>query len=64
MDFKDKLVFVRAKLNLTQTELAKKLNVSFSSVSRWENGKSKPTKKAIVVFNEYCKSNNIEVRED
>lgn len=64
MEFKEKLIFVRAKLNLTQTELAEKLNVSFSSVSRWENGKSKPTKKAIVVFNEFCKENKIEVEED
>ena len=64
MDFKDKLVYVRAKLNLSQTELAKKLNVSFPTISRWENGKTKPTKKALVVFKEFCKANHIEMEEN
>jgi len=59
MNFKDKLVFARAKLNLSQAELAKELNVSLPTVSRWENGKANPTKKAIVVFLQYCKMKDI-----
>jgi DNA-binding transcriptional regulator YiaG len=61
MEFNDKLVFVRANLNLSQTELAKKLNVSLPTISRWENGKVTPTKKAIVVFEQFCKKNKIEI---
>ena len=34
---------LRAKLNLSQEDLAKTLNVSFMSVNRWENGKHEPT---------------------
>lgn len=64
MEFKDKLVFARAKLDLSQSELAKELNVSLPTVSRWENGKVNPTKKAKVVFMQFCKKNNIEIGEE
>ena len=36
---------LRNKMLLTQEELAKKLDVSFASVNRWENGEHEPTKK-------------------
>ena len=34
------------ELNLSQEEFAKKLGVSFTSVNRWENGQTKPSKLA------------------
>jgi type I restriction enzyme M protein len=33
---------LRAKLKLSQEEIAQRLNVSFATVNRWENGKSQP----------------------
>jgi type I restriction enzyme M protein len=33
---------LRARLNLSQEELAARLDVSFATVNRWEQGKSKP----------------------
>ena len=36
MIFQEKLFYVRAKLNLTQTELTRELGVSFSTINRWE----------------------------
>ncbi len=33
---------LRAKLHLSQEELAQRLNVSFATVNRWENGKAQP----------------------
>jgi len=33
---------LRARLNLSQEELANRLNVSFATVNRWENGKAQP----------------------
>lgn len=33
----------REKLGLTQEQLAQKIGVSFKTVNRWENGKSKPS---------------------
>lgn len=37
---------IRKQLNLSQEEFAKKLGVSFTSVNRWENGQTKPSKLA------------------
>lgn len=59
MEFKDKLIFARAKLDLSQAELAKELNVSLPTISRWENGKVNPTKKAKVVFMQFCIKHNV-----
>lgn len=33
---------LRSRLGLTQEQLAAKLEVTFVSVNRWENGKAKP----------------------
>lgn len=40
MDFSEKLLTLRKAKNLTQEELAEKLNVSRQSVSKWEGGVS------------------------
>lgn len=42
MKVKFTLKMLRAKSNLTQEEVAKKLNISSSTWSKWENGKSYP----------------------
>ena len=63
MAFKDQVLFVRAKLDLTQAELADKLKVSFPTISRWENGKTNPTRKEMVAFKVFCKENNVKLEE-
>lgn len=45
MNYPEMLKEYREKVLLTQTELAKKLGVSFASVNRWENGQFEPTMK-------------------
>ena len=42
MKFNEKLYTLRRAANMTQTELAEKLNVSRQAVSRWEMGTAKP----------------------
>ena len=42
-DYSVQIKRLRARLGLTQTALAKELGVSFPTVNRWENGKSKPS---------------------
>src|SRR5262245_46936498 len=46
MDFSGRVRAVRKRLNLTQTQLAKQIGVSFCAVNRWENGQAKPTRLA------------------
>ena len=63
MEFKEKLVFIRASLNLTQTELAKHLNVSFTTINRWETGKVRPSKKAEMALEIFCKKMGITIQD-
>ena len=64
MEFPEKVRFVRDKLNLSQEELARELNVSFSTINRWENEKTKPIKMAQSAFNAFCKSHGITFDDD
>jgi len=53
--FGNLLYELRTKSNLTQEELSKKLGVTNKAISKWENGKAKPTtnmlKKLSILFN-------------
>ena len=42
-DYSARIKQFRARLGLTQVELAERLGVSFASVNRWENGQTKPS---------------------
>lgn len=42
-NYPDQIKALRARLELTQVVLAERLGVSFPTVNRWENGKSKPS---------------------
>lgn len=44
----DKIKLLRERANLTQSELAKKLNVTRSSVNAWEMGISSPSVMSII----------------
>ena len=63
IDYADGILQLRAKLNLSQEELAKILGVSYISVNRWENDKYAPTKLVKVKLNQFFKEHNIEVKE-
>ena len=45
---------VRKQLTLSQEDLARELGVSFATVNRWENGRSKPSKLARIQFDAFC----------
>lgn len=45
MDWTKTIKLLREKMLLTQQEFASKLDVSFASVNRWENGEHEPTMK-------------------
>lgn len=45
---------IRKQLDLSQEDLAREIGVSFATVNRWENGKSKPSKLAKVQLDAFC----------
>lgn len=60
MNFSENIKFIRQKSLLSQEALAKELGVSFTTVNRWESGKTKPTYKTMKLIDEYCRRNNID----
>lgn len=55
---------LRAKLNISQTELAAILGVSFTSVNRWEKGHHQPTVIAKEKLRELFIENNIRFEDE
>ena len=60
MSFPNDIKMVRQKSLLSQEAFAKILGISFSTVNRWETGKSKPSYKTMKLIDDYCKANRIE----
>ena len=52
---------IRTYLNISQAEFAEKLNVTFATVNRWENGRSVPNKLAQVKIYDMCKEKEVPV---
>jgi len=59
MDFSQKIRYVREKLNISQEDLARALNVSYATINRWENAKNKPVRMARVAFDDFCEKHGI-----
>ncbi len=57
------LIELRSKLDVSQTELAERLGVSYPSVNRWENDKAVPVKIVRVRIEKLCKDNGIDIEE-
>ena len=45
---------VRRQLALCQEDLARELGVSYTTVNRWENGQSNPSRMARALFHSFC----------
>jgi DNA-binding transcriptional regulator YiaG len=54
---------VRQSLNISQEELAHALNVSYVTINRWENDRSKPNRMAKAVFYAFCEKNGVIIQE-
>ena len=52
---------IRAYLNMSQTEFAEQLNVTFQTVNRWENGRALPNKLAQSKMFDLCREKQIPV---
>lgn len=60
MSFSTDIKIIRQKSLLSQEAFAQILGVSFTTVNRWETGKSKPSYKTMKLIDDYCKANNID----
>ena len=53
--FPDLVKEVRKQLGISQEALAHELGVSFATINRWENGKTRPFKLARAQFDAFCR---------
>ncbi len=52
---------IRSHMEMNQTEFAEKLNVTFATVNRWENGRALPNKLAQDKIYDLCKEHDVPV---
>lgn len=52
MDFKENLIQLRKKANLSQEQLADKLNVTRQAISKWESGQTMPEADKILLLSD------------
>ena len=60
MSFSTDIKAIRQKSLLSQEAFAQILGVSFTTVNRWETGKSKPSYKTMKLIDNYCKENSVD----
>ena len=60
MKLNDNIKLIRLHLGITQEQLAHDLGIIFSTINRWENGRTVPSKLAKLRFLAYCSQNNID----
>lgn len=59
MSFSKEIKTIRHQCLMTQNDFAAALNVSFSTVNRWETGKAKPNISTMKKVKEFCEKNAI-----
>jgi transcriptional regulator with XRE-family HTH domain len=64
MDFSTIVKKARKEAKLSQEEMANAMNVSFSTINRWENKRTMPRKLARVAFENFCKEKGIKMEVD
>jgi len=61
MEFADQVKYVRMVLQLSQTELAQQIGISYATVSRWERENRKPQLAMLGKFYFFCMRNGMEL---
>lgn len=60
MEFAQLVRSTRRKLGMSQEDLARALYISFATVNRWENGKTRPNRLTENVFFDFNKQHDVE----
>jgi transcriptional regulator with XRE-family HTH domain len=50
---------IREELNITQEQLARDLNISYTTLNRWENERNTPSRLARMRIADYCKGKGV-----
>lgn len=61
LSFPEQVKFVRMFLQLSQTELAQQIGISYATVSRWERENRTPQLAMLGKFYSFCMRNGIEL---
>ena len=64
MRFSEDIREIRKKSLMSQEAFAQVLGVSFTTVNRWESGKTEPSYKALKTIQSFCEENNIEFKPE
>lgn len=59
MAYSEEIKKIRQKCFLSQEAFGREIGVSFSSVNRWEAGKTRPNIKAMKNIKAFCEKNNL-----
>ena len=60
MNSSEAIKAIRKKTFFSQEDFAKELGVSFTTVNRWETGKTKPNYKTIRRILDFCEKNKMD----
>lgn len=60
MSYSDEIKKIRKKCFLSQEAFGRELGVSFSSINRWEGGKSRPNMIAMKKLKDFCNDHDID----
>ena len=55
-----KIKSIRQKCLMSQEDFAKALGVAYTTVNRWECGKSRPTYRTLKLLDTFCKERDID----
>lgn len=58
-----KIEELRSRLGLTQEALARRLGISFATVNRWANGRSKPSPLALKKLKAIARKAGVEIED-
>jgi DNA-binding transcriptional regulator YiaG len=59
MELDEILKSIRKELNISQEQFARDLNVSFTTLNRWENSRTTPSRLAKMRIIDYCNEKGI-----
>lgn len=61
MDIDEIIKAIRKEINMSQEQFARDLNISFTTINRWENKRSKPSRMARMRIAKYCTEKGVSI---